>query len=104
MSPSRFDSLSAPIRAALEARGFTALAPIQEAVLDPELAGRDLRIFSQTGSGKTVAVGLAIAADLERAVAEATPRPSAAARPFALMIAPTRELATQIGGELGWLF
>ena len=101
--PPTFDDLSPAIRAALEGRGFTELTPVQEAVLDPALAGRDLRIFSQTGSGKTVAVGLAIAPDLARA-ATAAPVPSPAARPFALVVAPTRELAAQIAAELGWLF
>jgi ATP-dependent RNA helicase DeaD len=107
---SPFDALSPPLRAALEARGFAALTPVQEAVLAPELRGRDLRIFSQTGSGKTVAVGLSIAPDLERVVAsfaELGARGVPARRgafPFALVIAPTRELATQIGRELGWLF
>ena len=46
---------------ALEKKGFTELTPVQEAVLDPALAGRDLRITSQTGSGKTVAIGFALA-------------------------------------------
>ena len=101
--PSALDTLSPSIQAAFATRGYASLTPIQQAVLDPSLAGRDLRIFSQTGSGKTVAVGLAMAPELERAVAE---RASAqgAARPLALLIAPTRELATQIGGELSWLF
>jgi ATP-dependent RNA helicase DeaD len=89
----------------LSARGFTSLTPVQEAVLDPAFQGRDLRVFSQTGSGKTVAVGLAIAPDLERVVEarRGAERP-AAARPFALIVAPTRELATQIAAELSWLY
>ncbi len=107
-APPTFDDVSPAIRAALEGRGFTALTPVQEAVLDPALAGRDLRIFSQTGSGKTVAVGLAIAPALEIAAAAAppgaVPGPFKPARPFALVVAPTRELATQIGSELAWLF
>jgi ATP-dependent RNA helicase DeaD len=108
--PSPFDAVSPPLRAALEARGFTALTPIQEAVLDPELAGRDLRIFSQTGSGKTVAVGLGLAPELERAVASrkelvasGAPLPRGA-HPFAIVIAPTRELAAQVAKELSWLY
>src|SRR5262249_16931514 len=114
MSPSpTFDDLSPALRTALTGRGFTELTPVQEAVLDPALAGRDLRIFSQTGSGKTVAVGLAIAPDLERSLAPpppgapappAPPPPGGPARPFALVVAPTRELAAQIGRELSWLF
>ncbi len=110
--PPTFDDLSPSLRTALVGRGFTSLTPVQEAVLDPALAGRDLRIFSQTGSGKTVAVGLAIAPDLERRMtgpkegeeASAPPAQPGPARPFALIVAPTRELATQIGRELTWLF
>src|SRR6516162_5742955 len=98
---SLFEDVSPALRPALVGRGFTALTPVQEAVLDPALAGRDLRIFSQTGSGKTVAVGLAVAPDLERAAAaapssrEGGARPGPA-RPFVLVVAPTRELAAQI--------
>ncbi|MEZ4333160.1 MAG: DEAD/DEAH box helicase [Myxococcota bacterium] len=57
-----FPDLPAPIARALAARGFTALTPVQRAVVEAELAGRDLRVSSQTGSGKTVAIGLALAA------------------------------------------
>jgi ATP-dependent RNA helicase DeaD len=103
-----FADISPALRTALEGRGFTAFTPIQEAVLDPELAGRDIRIFSQTGSGKTVAVGLAVAPDLERLVKEGAPAheggKAGAAHPFVLCVAPTRELATQIATELTWLF
>ena len=41
--------------------GFSSLTSVQQAVLDPALRGRDLRITSQTGSGKTVAIGLVVA-------------------------------------------
>ncbi|MDC0744468.1 DEAD/DEAH box helicase [Polyangium mundeleinium] len=103
------DALSPALAAAFQSRGYTSLTPIQEAVLDPAHAGRDLRLFSQTGSGKTVAIGLVLAPDLERIVAErasATPpsAPSAAATPATIVIAPTRELAAQLARELSWLF
>ncbi|XXX73075.1 DEAD/DEAH box helicase [Sorangium sp. So ce134] len=110
MNPdSLHDALPAPLAGALAGRGFTSLTPVQQAVLDPELAGRDLRVSSQTGSGKTVAIGLALAPRLEGALAgraaaaapDAAPR--AAAAPAAVIIAPTRELAAQIAVELGWL-
>ncbi|MCZ7684631.1 MAG: DEAD/DEAH box helicase [Sandaracinaceae bacterium] len=80
--------------AVLRARGFERLTPIQSAVLDPAHAGRDLRICSQTGSGKTVAIGLVVA---ERVRAHAERRADVAreARPTALLVAPTRELASQ---------
>ncbi len=116
-SPS-FEALPPAIAAALENRGFTALTAVQEAVLDPALAGRDLRVSSQTGSGKTVAIGLVLAPMLSRITearaAEAPqagkhvpthlPSKPAPARPAALLIAPTRELAAQLARELSWLF
>jgi len=86
--------------AAISEKGFTELTTVQKAVLDPALAGRDLRVTSQTGSGKTVAIGLVIR--------ELAGQPSNAkdklAHPRALVIVPTRELAKQVVQELTWLF
>ena len=45
---------------AMRRRGIEELTSIQEAVLDADCGRRDLRISSQTGSGKTVAIGLAL--------------------------------------------
>ena len=111
MPSTAFEALSPAIAAALTSRGFTALTTVQEAVLDPALAGRDLRISSQTGSGKTVAVGLVLVQGLEAAVKEraeaAAAAPAAApgpCRPAALLVAPTRELAAQLQKELSWLY
>jgi ATP-dependent RNA helicase DeaD len=101
-----FDRLPTPIAQALVERGFTSLTPVQERVLDPALEGCDLRIASQTGSGKTVAVGFILAPGLVQ-VAEAhaaSPAARGPAQPFALIIAPTRELAAQLGRELSWLY
>src|SRR5262245_16899968 len=86
-----FSGLPAPLAKALTRRGFTALTKVQSAVLADELRGRDLRISSRTGSGKTVALGLAVAAQ----VAEHTRAPTASlcAHPSVLLVAPTRELA-----------
>ncbi len=53
--------IAGPLAAALEAKGYANLTPVQEAVLAPEVAGRDLLVSAQTGSGKTVAFGIAIA-------------------------------------------
>ncbi|MBL8720962.1 MAG: DEAD/DEAH box helicase [Myxococcales bacterium] len=93
--PSRdLSAVPEPLRSALAQRGFVELTAVQAAVLDPALAGRDLRISSETGSGKTVAVGFVVAPTL----------PVGATRPRALVIAPTRELAAQVRGELAWLF
>ncbi len=106
MSPdSMFSALSPALAAALESRGFSTLTPIQQAVLAPDLSGRDLRLFSQTGSGKTVAVGLVLAPELARITSErAAAATTGRAAPAAILIAPTRELAAQLARELTWLF
>ncbi len=101
-----FDQVLAPLREAMLERGFTSLTPVQSAVVEPELAGRDLRISSQTGSGKTVAIGLVLAELFDRPgppagrPAEGGPR---GCRPRAIVVAPTRELAAQVSNELAWL-
>ena len=88
------------LRDALEAREYTTLTPVQNAVLDPDLEGCDLLVSAQTGSGKTLGFGLAIAPTLLQEAEQF----DAAAAPLALVIAPTRELALQVKRELGWLF
>ncbi len=85
---------------ALEERGYTSLTPVQEAVTKPELSGADLLVSAQTGSGKTLGFGLAIAPTI---LQDAEMFPSAAA-PLSLVIAPTRELAMQVKRELSWLY
>ncbi|MEI4473193.1 DEAD/DEAH box helicase [Frigidibacter sp. MR17.24] len=85
---------------ALEARGYTSLTPVQEVVTGETYAGRDLLVSAQTGSGKTVGFGLAIAPEL-LGEGESLGVPAA---PLALVIAPTRELALQVKRELGWLY
>jgi len=85
---------------ALAARGYDEPTPVQAAVLAPEAAGRDLLVSAQTGSGKTVAFGLAAGGEL---LDEAGGLPPAGA-PLALAIAPTRELALQVRDELAWLY
>ncbi len=72
---------------------------MQSAVLEAE-AGRDLLVSAQTGSGKTVAFGLAIAPTM---MGEAETLPPAGP-PLALIVAPTRELALQVERELTWLY
>jgi ATP-dependent RNA helicase DeaD len=84
---------------ALGARGYSTPTAVQLAVLEAD-TGRDLLVSAQTGSGKTVAFGLAIAPTLLRE-AERLPQ---AAEPMALVIAPTRELAMQVQRELDWLY
>ncbi len=100
MSLPAFESLPPAIAHALAERGFTSLTTVQEAVLEPGAIGRDLRITSQTGSGKTVAVGFA----LREVVTGAPQGGGSVAKPLALVIAPTRELAKQFEEELTWLF
>lgn len=101
MKAADFEPLLGPaLSRALAEKGYAELTPVQEAVLDPALAGRDLRITSQTGSGKTLAIGFA----LRELVAEAGQAHKGVARPRALVVAPTRELARQVEEELGWLF
>lgn len=94
-----FDHIPGLLGQALTARGYSALTPVQAAVTAPEAAGRDLLVSAQTGSGKTVAFGLAMAPDLLDGDALPPSR-----EPLALVIAPTRELALQVSRELEWLF
>ena len=94
-----FSSSHPALASALTARGYDAPTPVQAAVLAADPL-RDLIVSAQTGSGKTVAYGLALAGPL-LGDAERLPR---AAAPLALIIAPTRELALQVARELDWLF
>lgn len=95
-----FSSAHPTLAAALVARGYTAPTPVQAAMFGPEVAGRDLLVSAQTGSGKTVAFGLAMAAELF-GDQPGLPPPGA---PLALVVAPTRELALQVRRELAWLY
>ncbi len=85
---------------ALAERGYDTLTAVQTAVTAPELANADLLVSAQTGSGKTVGFGLAIAPN----VLNDEGRFDFARRPLALAVAPTRELALQVARELGWLY
>jgi ATP-dependent RNA helicase DeaD len=85
--------------AALVTRGYAEPTEVQSAVLRPDANGRDLLVSARTGSGKTVAFGLAAAATLMSD--GILPEPGA---PVALAIAPTRELALQVQAELAWLY
>jgi ATP-dependent RNA helicase DeaD len=85
---------------ALEGRSYQDPTPVQEAVLQPEASDRDLLVSAQTGSGKTVAFGLAIAPTI---MGENETLPNTI-HPLVLVIAPTRELALQVHAELSWLY
>lgn len=95
-----FTSLPRLVAEAITERGYTDPTPVQAEVIAAEAHDRDLLVSAQTGSGKTVAYGLAIANTLLQG-AEQLPR---AGEPLALIIAPTRELALQVERELQWLY
>lgn len=88
------------IAQALEKRGYKDLTPVQKAMLAPELEGQDALVSAQTGSGKTVAFGMAIASTLLQKNGRFGP----AGAPLGIAIAPTRELAMQVKRELEWLY
>jgi ATP-dependent RNA helicase DeaD len=95
-----FANLPPVLGEALAARGYVEPTPVQAAVLEPGAAGRDLVVSAQTGSGKTVAFGMAMAPELLRPDGMA----ELGGHPLALVIAPTRELALQVSRELVWLY
>ncbi len=86
--------LAEPLRRALDARAHHVPTPIQARAIPEVLAGRDVLAIAQTGTGKTAAFALPI---LQR-LAEGTSGGKTRA-PRALVLAPTRELAIQIGEE-----
>jgi ATP-dependent RNA helicase DeaD len=88
------------LQSALSERGYTEPTSVQLAVLRADAEDRDLLVSAQTGSGKTVAYGLAFASTI---LGEAERLPQAGL-PLVLVIAPTRELAIQVHGELSWLY
>jgi len=95
-----FEGIAPAIAEALAQRGYETLTAVQQAMLDPALEDADALVSAQTGSGKTVAFGLAMAPTL---VGQAR-QLGAAGAPLALVIAPTRELALQVKRELEWLY
>jgi ATP-dependent RNA helicase DeaD len=88
------------LASALAAKGYDQLTPVQMAMTNEEYGEADLLVSAQTGSGKTVAFGIAIAPTL---LGGATCFDTAAA-PLGLIIAPTRELAIQVKRELDWVY
>ena len=91
-----FDELGvpAPIVKALAAQRILAPFPIQSESIPPALDGRDVCGKAPTGSGKTIAFGIPLAARC--AAAER-------GRPTGLVLVPTRELADQVAGEIALL-
>jgi ATP-dependent RNA helicase DeaD len=98
--PLPFPALPIALARTLVDRKYDEPTPVQLAVLEEKAEGRDLVVSAQTGSGKTVAYGLAIAktllGDAERFDVNASP--------MALIVAPTRELAMQVEREFEWLY
>ena len=84
--------LMEPIVRAVAAEGYTTPSPIQMQAIGPLLAGRDLLGIAQTGTGKTAAFALPILHRLAANRVAPMPRTTRA-----LILSPTRELATQIG-------
>lgn len=79
------------LQRAIAERGYTDLTPVQERTLAKTLAGADVAVQSQTGTGKTAAFLITIL--------QAFLRTGAGRRFKALVVVPTRELAVQIEGE-----
>ena len=84
--------LSKPLLKALAEEGYSEPTPIQAQAIPSVLTGRDMLGIAQTGTGKTAAFALPI---LQRLAEDRKPAPRRGCR--ALILAPTRELATQIG-------
>ena len=97
---SDFEAVVPALSLALTKRGYAKLTPVQEAVLAPGLLAADMLVSAQTGSGKTVAFGMAIAPTL----LAGSSRFERVRTPLALAVAPTRELALQVKRELEWLY
>jgi ATP-dependent RNA helicase DeaD len=91
--PLTFDSipLSADIRKAIDALGYTHPTPVQRAVFEPAVRGKNLVVQARTGTGKTAAFGLPIIDQLVRRNVD---------KVQALVLTPTRELALQVAREL----
>jgi ATP-dependent RNA helicase DeaD len=94
-----FSSIHPALGRALAARGYAEATAVQTAVAQGAV-GADLLVSAQTGSGKTVAFGIAIASTLLGAEEQF----AAHSEPLALIVAPTRELAVQVQRELDWLY
>jgi len=93
-----FESLgvSEPLAKALADRGITTAFPIQALTVADALAGRDVCGKAKTGSGKTLAFGLPLLQRIAEAPARGAPQAKGPARPSALVLLPTRELAVQV--------
>jgi ATP-dependent RNA helicase RhlB len=91
-----FDDLPIPevVFKGIKAAGFSVCTPVQAATLPDALVGKDIAAQSQTGTGKTAAYLIAV---FSRMIKEE--KPAAGSSPRSLVIAPTRELVSQIHAE-----
>ena len=89
-----FAALPESLAKTLAGRGYTALTAVQAQVIEPEALGRDLVVSARTGSGKTVAFGLAMGMEL---LAEG--KLPAAGAPLSLIVAPSRELTSAVAAS-----
>ena len=98
MNDSEFATLGVaqPIVRAVQGEGYAEPTPIQRQAIPALLAGRDLLGIAQTGTGKTAAFVLPLLQRLSEESGRTEPR-----RPRALILTPTRELASQIAERIG---
>ena len=90
-----FGSLNPEIQHALKKEAYSTPTPVQVKAIPPQIDGRDLFCSAQTGTGKTAAFTIPLLQDL------ATEKINPEGRhPRALILAPTRELAAQIGDSI----
>lgn len=93
-APGAFETLIPELQRAVAAEGYDTPTPVQTQCIPELLAGRDLIGCAQTGTGKTAAFALPL---LQRLAGKPRPRRGT---PRALILAPTRELAAQIGESI----
>ncbi|KAL0320014.1 UNVERIFIED_CONTAM: DEAD-box ATP-dependent RNA helicase 53, mitochondrial [Sesamum radiatum] len=87
--------ISQDIVSALAGRGIDKLFPIQRAVLEPAMQGRDMIGRARTGTGKTLAFGIPI---MDKII-KFNEKHGQGRNPLAIILAPTRELARQVDKE-----
>ena len=95
-----FEGVVPALGEALTKRGYEQLTQVQHQMLAPEIIESDLLVSAQTGSGKTVAFGIALAPNL----LDDNDKFEFTDLPMAVVVAPTRELAMQVTRELTWLY
>ncbi|WNK18807.1 DEAD/DEAH box helicase [Halomonas piscis] len=86
--------LTAELLEAINAEGYTTPTPIQAQAIPAVLEGHDLLASAQTGTGKTAGFGLPLLQRLDRG------RPAKSRQVRSLVLAPTRELAAQVGKDI----